>query len=252
MIGQSNSQAQELSTDMLNYIYCMIWVHQNACYNVEAQQRPVLGFLPLWTRQFSLANARYFWTVEATESWLRSNWSILDVDYLACLICYIILKKSGVIVSQRWYLGQLWIHPPPPSIDRREIRIKRKNPSQIFFALFYCIKRPSTGATLKKLERGNVLHIGHLIYSPCLTFCGFSHRTSFSHRFQKTTNYTKSKHCSALGPTFLDSSRHFTSKSPFFNTKIFFYNVFNTKMPFLPLLSTTTMVDLHIAQSRAS
>ena len=140
------------------------------------------------------------------------------------------------------------IHTPAGNPHQK----KKKNPSQIFFALFYCIKRQSTGATLKKSERRNVSHIGRFIYSPCLTFCSFSHKTSFYHRFQKTTNYTKSKHCSALRPTFLDSSRHFTSKSPFFDRKKNFCNVFNTKMPFLPLLSTTTMVDLHIAQSRAS
>ena len=33
--------------------------------------------------------------------------------------------------------------------------------------------------------------------------------------FQKTPNFSKRKHRRALGPTFLDSPHHFTSKTPF-------------------------------------
>ena len=37
--------------------------------------------------------------------------------------------------------------------------------------------------------------------------------------FQKTPNFSKSKHRRALGPTFLDSPHHFTSNTPFADEK---------------------------------
>ena len=51
-----------------------------------------------------------------------------------------------------------------------------------------------------------------------------------NHLFQKSRNFAKSKRCRVLGPTFLDSSLHFTSKTGknlifnFFTQKVHFYH----------------------------
>ena len=55
--------------------------------------------------------------------------------------------------------------------------------------------------------------------------------------FQKSRNFAKSKRCRALGPTFLDSSHHFTSITLIIDWKRFYFQFFHSKRTFLPLLS---------------
>ena len=47
-----------------------------------------------------------------------------------------------------------------------------------------------------------------------------------------------------MGPSFFDSSHHFTSKTPFSDWKNFVCNFFHTKMTFLPLLSQQPCLNL--------
>ena len=54
---------------------------------------------------------------------------------------------------------------------------------------------------------------------------------------QKSPNFAKIKHCRALGPTFLDFSLHFTSKTLNIDLKKFYFQFFHSKGTFLPLLS---------------
>ena len=58
-----------------------------------------------------------------------------------------------------------------------------------------------------------------------------------NHLFQKNRNFAKSKRCRVLGPTFLDSSLHFTSKTLIIDWKNSYFQFFHSKGTFLPLLS---------------
>ena len=58
-----------------------------------------------------------------------------------------------------------------------------------------------------------------------------------NHLFQKSRNFAKSKRCRVLGPTFLDSSLHFTSKTLIIDWKKSYFQFFHSKGTFLPLLS---------------
>ena len=58
-----------------------------------------------------------------------------------------------------------------------------------------------------------------------------------NHLFQKSPNFAKIKHCRALGPTFLDFSLHFTSKTLNIDLKKIYFQFFHLKGTFLPLLS---------------
>ena len=55
--------------------------------------------------------------------------------------------------------------------------------------------------------------------------------------FQKSPNFSKSKRHRAQGPTFLDYSHHFTSKTLITKWKKKCFQFFHTKMTFLPFLS---------------
>ena len=116
-----------------------------------------------------------------------------------------------------------------------------------FFSPYFCI---SEGLLMKlnwKIQRGTLLDIKNDLvtlcgwfwckmmrgiqksWSQCSTMLTFWEIKSFlkkwlaeicgkkqqNHIFQKNRNFAKSKRCSALRPTFLDSSPHFTSITPF-------------------------------------
>ena len=63
-----------------------------------------------------------------------------------------------------------------------------------------------------------------------------------NHLFQKNRNFAKSKRCSALRPTFLDSSPHFTSITPFTDLKKTIFSFFYHKNDILATWVTMIMV----------